>query len=793
MAGKNLQAIVQIAGEISPTLGKSIEGATSKLAGINIKALAVGAAVGGIAIATGKAVVEAGKYLADLGGRFDDVTDTIRIGTGATGEALAGLNKDFDAIYSSVPASMDDAAKAVSDFNTRLGLSGPELQNISKQALQVSSMLGDDLNGVIEESSKAFQQWGVDSKAMGGSMDYIFKVSQSTGTGFTDLMTKMQEFGPQLQDMGYSFETASTLVGQLEKAGVNTDEVLGAMKKSVTTLAKQGISASDGLNKYYEQIKNAGTAAEAAALASEVFGARAGSTMASAIRNGTLAVGDLNKQLMANQETINGAAEDTYDFSQRLQVMKQGLEVALKPIANTVFDGLNKFMPTLQKLMEKITPAINTAVDAAMPFVENFLAGAADMLESLLPMLADLASSLLPILSNLVQQLLPPLLQLAQALLPPLMQIVQAILPPIAGLLTTILPMITQIASAILPVIADLFAQLLPILTPLLQVALQIVQDVITPLMPPIMDLAKALLPPIMEILKALSPILEPIFAVLKPIADVLGTIIGWIAKVVEWVASGLSWVIGLFTGGGDTSTTDAAQNATAAGYASGGFTSGLSLVGEDPRHPIEAVISFDPLYRQENIAYWEKAGEMLGLYNSAEGKSIFSSIDGIPQYAAGGFAEGISIAGEAGTEAVISFDPAYRKENISYWQKAGELLGVYNNPDISTLINLGIPALASGGFTGDISDGRPDALSNASRLMNTDNFSLADTAQSYVIIYDLGGVEFAPQINMGSDADKEELIKRLKAHEADFFDYLEEWLEEREAGRYAPANNFVY
>lgn len=47
-------------------------------------------------------------------------------------------------------------------------------------------------------------------------------------------------------------------MGQLDKAGVNTDEVLGAMKKSVATLAKEGISASDGLAMYYEKIKNAG-------------------------------------------------------------------------------------------------------------------------------------------------------------------------------------------------------------------------------------------------------------------------------------------------------------------------------------------------------------------------------------------------------------------------------------------------------------------------------------------------------------------------------------------------------
>ena len=573
--GKTMQAVVNLAGSIDPSLGKAIEQAQKKISGLNVKALAVGAAVGGIAVATGKAVVEAGKYMKDLGASFDDAADAIRIGTGATGDALDGLLDDFDAVYKSVPTTMEDASKAIADYNTRLGLTGPQLQEISKQAIQVSDMLGDDLGSVIEESSQAFQQWNIDADDMGGAMDYIFKVSQSTGMGFTDLMADMQKFGPQLQEMGYSFETASALMGQLDKAGVNTDEVLGAMKKSVATLAKEGISASDGLAMYYEKIKNAGTAAEAASIASEIFGTRAGSTMAAAIRDGSLAVADLTAELQENGETIAGAADDTYDFAERLQVMKQGLEVALKPMANTVFDGLNKFMPTLQKLMEQITPAISKAVEAAAPFVDEFLTGAADALEDVLPLISQLAADLLPVLTQLMSTLLPPLLNLVQTLLPPLMQIVSAILPPIASLLATVLPIITQIVSAVLPVLVSIISSLLPVITPLL--------------------------------------------SILEPIASVLGTIVGWVSKIVSFGSGVISKIAGLFGGGGGGS-------ASVSGYATGGFTRGPSIAGEDPRYPTEAVISFNPAYRSQNLSYWAEAGRMLG---ASDGESDYELLSG--------------------------------------------------------------------------------------------------------------------------------------------------------------------
>lgn len=646
--GKELQAVVNLAGSIDPSLGKAIESAQKKISGLNVKALAVGAAVGGIAVATGKAVVEAGKYLKDLGSQFDEAADAIRIGTGATGDALDGLLDDFDEVYKSVPTTMEDASKAIADYNTRLGLTGPQLQEISKQALQVSDMLGDDLGGVIEESSQAFQQWNIDADNMGGAMDYIFKVSQSTGMGFTDLMSNMQKFGPQLQEMGYSFETASALMGQLDKAGVNTEEVLSAMKKSVGALAKEGISASDGLAMYYEQIKNAGTAAEAASIASEIFGTKAGSTMAAAIRDGTLAVGDLTESLLENGETIAGAAEDTYDFAERLQIMKQGLEVALKPMANTVFDGLNKFMPVLQKLMEQIVPVISDAVEAAAPFVEEFLMGAADALEDVLPLISQLAADLLPILTQLMSTLLPPLLSLVQTLLPPLMQIVGAILPPIASLLSTILPMITQIVSAVLPVLVQIISALLPVITPLLEVALRIVNDVIMPLLPPLMQIVQALLPPLVSLLNLVMPILSPLLALLQPIASVLGTIADVIAKIVSFGSGVISKIAGLFGGGGG--------GGGVSGFATGGFTSGPSIAGEDPRYPTEAVISFNPAYRSENLEYWAKAGQMLGASNESDYELLSGGSSTSVVYDLSGlsFSPQIKIEGDTDEDALI-------------------------------------------------------------------------------------------------------------------------------------------
>ena len=444
--GKTLEQVIAIAGKLEPSLQQSIGKADKLTSGMGSKLKKTAAITAGAFAAVGTAAAAAavagGKYLLDLGTKFDESADTIRIGTGATGDALAALQADCDAVYKAIPGELEGASTAIADFNTRLGLTGEPLQKLSIQANQVCDMLGEDLPTVIESSSQAFQQWGLSEDEMSGKMDYLFKVSQSTGIGFNDLATKMQKYGAQLQELGFDFDHASALMGQLEKAGVNTDEVLGALKKSVTTMAQDGLSASEGIAKYTEEIKNAATAEEAATIAAEVFGSRAGSTLASAIRDGTLSVEDLTAELQANGETISGAAEDTYDFAERLEMFKHTAEVALKPLANTVFDSLNALMPIAAQAIEAFLPVIENVASSAAPVIEQIVSVVSQGLEQMTPMIVEFGAQVGPMLSELVSSLLPPLMDLIMQLLPIIMQIISAVLPVVTTLLSALMPII---------------------------------------------------------------------------------------------------------------------------------------------------------------------------------------------------------------------------------------------------------------------------------------------------------------------------------------------------------------
>lgn len=751
MASKTLQAIVEIAGSLSPTLGKAMQEATQSLEGINLKAVAVGAGVAAAGVAIGKATIKAGKYLIDLGSEFDNVVDTIRIGTGATGEALESLTNDFNEVYKSVPTTMEDASQAIADYNTRLGLTGTELQGLSKQAIQVSDMLGDDLGSVIEESSQAFQAWNIDAEDMGAAMDYVFKASQSTGLGFTDLMSNVQQFAPQLQDMGYSFEEATALIGQMDKAGVNASEVLSAMKKSVSSLAAEGISASDGLEMYADMIKNAGSMAEATTIASEIFGTKAGSTMAAAIRDGSLSVADLTAELQNSSETIGGAAEDTYDFAEKLQMFKQKAQVALEPLANTMFDTVNQLMPVVGEAMEGIIPVIEELSACIVPVISEIMPQLIPLFQEFVPIILQMAQTignqLIPPLLQLIQQALPVVIELVNNLMPIISKIIAAILPALVKLITAILPPIMKIITAVLPIVVELLDILTPILTTLIDVLMPIIDAVIS-LIDPIVNLIAMAITPLVSIISYLvSEIMEDLGPALQFISVVLTTALQGIEPIIQSIMQifqGLTdFIINVFSG-----NWSAAWESVVSIFA--GIFNGIT---EICKLPINAIISgINSVF--SSLGAIEVPDWVPGI-----GGATFT-LPQIPLLASGGFTEGISIAGEAGTEAVISFDRSVRAANIGYWETAGEMLGVY--------------------------DSSQTAL--AGNLLEMDDFSLAELAQpSTTVIYDFSGFTWSPVIEGGKVADdNDDLMHKLRAHEAEFFDWLERWLRSREVTVFA-------
>lgn len=666
---KVLQAVVSFAGSIDPSLGKALDDVTGKLDKVNWKAVAVGGAIGGIAVATGKAVVDAGKYLADLGNEYNTAINQLSAATGATGAELDSLGESVKNIYAqNLGDDFADVADGLAATQQASDLTGEALERATAAGFNLRDVFDYDVSESARAASALMKNFNIDAEEAYG----LIAVGAQNGADKNgDLLDTLNEYSPQFAALGLS---ADQFIGTLVEgadAGLFSIDKVGDAVKEFNIRAKDGSDTSReafeslGLNadKMFAAFAAGGDTAEAAffdtvealnnmddPLARNAAGVALFGTQFEDLEAGVLPV-------LASVETAayDGAAalqqinDVKYnDLGSAFEAVKRSAEVALLPMASMIANTLTALAPILSDTFEAIAPVITDTLNACMPFVQEFLVGMGDTLQTVMPMVTELAAGLLPLLSQLVSSFLPPLLELAQQLLPPLMQIVQAILPPISSILATILPMLTQIISTVLPVLTNLIATLLPVITPLLEVALQIVNSVIMPLLPPLMQIVEALLPPLMSLLNAIMPILSPLLGLLQPIASVLGTIAGVIADIVSFGAGVIDKIAGLFGGGGG--------GGSAAGYATGGFTSGPSLAGEDPRYPTEAVISFNPAYRSANLAYWAKAGQMLGAMDegsyepisTGSGTSVVYDLSGLS------FSPKIEVKGDTDEDALI-------------------------------------------------------------------------------------------------------------------------------------------
>ena len=469
--------------------------------------------------------------------------------------------------------------------------------------------------------------------------------------------------------------------------------------------------------------------------------------------------------------------ETNEDFRNNVTAVWEELQGSFSELGGKISDMLNQLMPLISEIASTVLTAFGQIAEAVLPIliqlisellpviiglIDQLLPVLTQIIESVLTVLVDVINQLLPLVMQIIEAVLPVLLQLVQAILPIITQIVEAVLPVLIQLINTILPIITQIISAVLPVLVEILNALTPILNMVISL-LQPILNLIISLVEPILNLIMAAIQPLIEIFATLiSTILQPIMPILSAVANIITSVLGAAIQAIQPIIQSLTsifqglidFITGVFSGNWSQAWNGIVQ-------VFGGLWDGLVAI---VKAPINAVIGL--------------INKAIGALNSISvtipdwvpivgGNTFGIDIPTIPMLATGGFTDGVSIAGEAGMEAVISFDKRYHNENVAIWEKAGQMLGT-----------LGTSAGEGAGLT-----------STAGKLLTLDDFSLGSLANdaSTVIYYDFSGFTWSPQIQTGNTGDDtDDFMAQLRAHEAEFFDWLEEFIQMREVAQYA-------
>lgn len=759
--------------------------------------------------------VDAFKELATEG---DTSLAMLEAKTGATSSEMEGFK---DVMYEVYNSNYGDSLGDVSDKLATViqmtdDLDNASLAQITKNAIALEDVFGFDVTESMRTVNSLVDQFGISSEE---AFNLVVQGAQNGLNQNDDLLDTINEYSVQFKNAGYSANDMFNMLANGAESGTWSIDKLGDAVKEYNIRWNDGTAA--------EALEELGFNADEMSEKLESGAESSGKAMQQVI-TALMGVEDEQERYILGQTLMGTMWEDLGEDTVAALMNTQG-EIdstinAMEQLDSAAYDTLESSLSQLgrtiksevvQPVAEELTPAMKEAVD----YVNANVAPAVDWVSSHLPEIGLALGTLSAVLvamnwgslvaqfgkikgaitgfttalgavSGPVMAVIAIVAALAAGFMylwqtnedfranvtaiwaelqasfselgQGIMQMINQLMPLIQQIAATVLSAFAQIASAVLPILIQILNMLTPILNMIVSL-LQPILNLIISLVEPILNLIMSAITPLINIFMSLiNTVLQPIMPILQALANIFTAVLGAAIQAIQPIVQSLisifqgliNFITGVFSGSWSSAWSGVVQ-------VFGGLWDGLvGLV----KAPINAVIGL------VNSAINALNGISVTIPDwvpAVGGKTFGINIPNIPMLATGGFTDGVSIAGEEGMEAVISFDPAYRDQNIAIWQKAGQLLGTL----------------------GSSSEGGAGLTNTAGKLLALDDFSLGSLANntSTVIYYDFSGFTWSPQIQTeGSGEDADDFMARLKAHEAEFFDWLEEFIQAREVALYA-------
>lgn len=324
---------MQVAGAAVSVVGEKISGVGEKLAPVSGAAAAVGAA----SIAAFN--------------ELDAGYDTIITKTGATGDQLDSLEQSMRNVFGSLPISAEEAGIAIGEVNTRFGVTGDELEELSTQFIEFAKINGTDLNGSIDAVDAIMKKYGVDASHTGEVLGLLTKAGQDTGISMDTLESALSTNGATLKEMGLDLTGSINLLAEFEANGVDATTAIAGLKKAQQNATAEGKSLQDALGETIQNIKDATDETDALQIATDLFGKKGAAEMTQAIREGRLSVDDLTASLGDYATTVEDTFNATLDPPDQAAVALNNLKIAGAELGDTIMTAVD---PILEDLISKI-------------------------------------------------------------------------------------------------------------------------------------------------------------------------------------------------------------------------------------------------------------------------------------------------------------------------------------------------------------------------------------------------------------------------------------------------------
>ncbi|MBD2867739.1 phage tail tape measure protein [Paenibacillus arenilitoris] len=277
-------------------------------------------------------------------------TGELRAVTGASAGNMKGLIDSFRLVGGQVPQSLNDVAKAMGILHRDTDLTGSQLESLSKTLLDAARLTGTDSAKAAEAAAGAMNAWGISAAGGARMLEQFFAASRAGEVDMGDLMKKMGELGDPMQKMGIGFEQSMNLLAKWQKDGLTPIETM--LKKPLP---------DGGFARIAEDIKNAGTAADAAKIATKHFGEGVSGDLVTAIRSGNMEFKGITEAMRGSSNAIANQSKDLQSFGDRFDTLKNRITIALAPLGEALLpfgEAMVAVIEFIAKQADILVPAI---------------------------------------------------------------------------------------------------------------------------------------------------------------------------------------------------------------------------------------------------------------------------------------------------------------------------------------------------------------------------------------------------------------------------------------------------
>ena len=313
----------------------------------------------------------------------DTGLDTIVTKTGASGDALDEMSDILKNITTEIPTGFETAGAAIGEVNTRFGVTGDELEDLSTKFIKFADLNGQDVSSSVDSVSKMMAAFGLEASDTGRILDALNVVGQQTGVDVGQLSDMVAANAAQFQEMGLSAEEAASLLGSMSMAGLDSSTAMMGLKTAMKNATEDGITLDEALAGFAETMQGNGSESEKLAAAYELFGTRGGAAIANAVENGELDLANFTSSLGDFEGSVDSTFAEAQDPMDDFQTTLNELKILGADIVDAAGPALSDILERVSSAVEKIT----TAWEGLSPQMQDFILKAAGIAALVGPLL----------------------------------------------------------------------------------------------------------------------------------------------------------------------------------------------------------------------------------------------------------------------------------------------------------------------------------------------------------------------------------------------------------------------